>query len=73
VDVGASAFIRQTLVELSRSGAAVLVISEDLDELFEISDRILVLCQGRLSASLRRTQTDREEVGLLMTAAAGAS
>jgi general nucleoside transport system ATP-binding protein len=72
VDVGASAFIRQTLVELSRSGAAVLVISEDLDELFEISDRILILCQGSLSASLRRTQTSREEVGLLMTAAAGA-
>jgi simple sugar transport system ATP-binding protein len=67
VDVGASAFIRQTLVDLSRAGAAVLVISEELDELFEICDRLLVICQGRVSAPLVRTATDREEVGLLMT------
>jgi general nucleoside transport system ATP-binding protein len=67
VDVGAAAFIRQTLVDLSRAGAAVLVVSEELDELFEISDRLLVICQGRVSAPLIRTQTSREEVGLLMT------
>jgi general nucleoside transport system ATP-binding protein len=76
VDVGASAFIRQTLVDLSRAGAAVLVVSEELDELFEICDRLLVICQGRVSAPLVRTATDREEVGLLMTglgAGSGAS
>ncbi|WP_315928602.1 ABC transporter ATP-binding protein [Mesorhizobium sp. SP-1A] len=67
VDVGAAAFIRQTLVDLSRSGAAVLVVSEELDELFEISDRLLVICQGRVSPPLLRSQTNREEVGLLMT------
>jgi simple sugar transport system ATP-binding protein len=67
VDVGASAFIRQTLVDMSRAGAAVLVVSEELDELFEICDRLLVICQGRVSAPLVRTATDREEVGLLMT------
>lgn len=67
VDVGAAAFIRQTLVDLSRQGAAVLVISEELDELFEICDRLLVICRGEVSAPLIRRQTDREEVGLLMT------
>ncbi|MFU0507577.1 ABC transporter ATP-binding protein [Pseudaminobacter sp. NGMCC 1.201702] len=67
VDVGAAAFIRQTLVDLSRSGAAVLVISEELDELFEICDRLLVICQGQVSPPLIRTKTNREEVGLLMT------
>ncbi|QDZ00650.1 ABC transporter ATP-binding protein [Nitratireductor mangrovi] len=67
VDVGAAAFIRQTLINLSRGGAAVLVISEELDELFEICDRLLVMCQGRLSRSLRPGDVDREQVGLLMT------
>ncbi|WP_214475860.1 ABC transporter ATP-binding protein [Mesorhizobium sp. dw_380] len=67
VDVGASAFIRQTIVDLSRAGAAVLVVSEELDELFEICDRLLVICQGRVSPPLVRKTTDREEVGLLMT------
>ncbi|PSJ63569.1 ABC transporter ATP-binding protein [Pseudaminobacter soli (ex Li et al. 2025)] len=71
VDVGAAAFIRQTLVDLSRAGAAVLVVSEELDELFEICDRLLVICQGRVSPSLIRTQTNREEVGLLMTRIGG--
>ncbi len=66
VDVGASAFIRQTLIDLSRSGAAVLVISEELDELFEICDRLLVICQGQLSSPLEREKTDLEEIGLLM-------
>ncbi|TPJ23490.1 ABC transporter ATP-binding protein [Mesorhizobium sp. B2-8-3] len=67
VDVGASAFIRQTIVDLSRAGAAVFVVSEELDELFEICDRLLVICQGRVSPPLARTSTDREEIGLLMT------
>jgi general nucleoside transport system ATP-binding protein len=67
VDVGAAAFIRQTLVDLSRQGAAVLVISEELDELFEICDRLLVICRGEVSAPLIRRHADREEIGLLMT------
>jgi len=67
VDVGAAAFIRQTLIDLSRSGTAVLVISEELDELFEICDRLLVVCQGEISESLNRNETNLEEIGLLMT------
>jgi ABC-type uncharacterized transport system ATPase subunit len=66
VDVGAAAFIRQSIIDLSRQGAAVLIISEELDELFEICDRLLVICQGRLSPSLDRKEADLEKVGLLM-------
>ena len=67
VDVGAAAYLRQTLVDLSRSGQAVIVISEELEELFEICDRLYVICNGKLSHSLNRLDTDVEEVGLLMT------
>lgn len=67
VDVGAAAFIRQTLVDLSRDGAAILVVSEELDELFEICDRLLVICQGSLSPPLARREMNRERVGLRMT------
>jgi len=49
VDVGASAQIRQALVDLRDEGVAVLVISEELDELFEICDRLCVIARGRLS------------------------
>jgi general nucleoside transport system ATP-binding protein len=66
VDVAASVFLRQSLIDLSRRGVAVLVVSEELDELFEICDRIAVLFQGRLSDAKPRTATNIEEIGLLM-------
>ena len=66
VDVAASAFIRQALIDLARQGAAVLVISEELEELFQICDRIAVIYQGRLSPGKPRAATNVEEIGLLM-------
>jgi simple sugar transport system ATP-binding protein len=66
VDVAASAFLRQSLIDLSRAGAAVLVISEELDELFEICDRIAVIYRGRLSSAKPRAAAHVEEIGLLM-------
>jgi simple sugar transport system ATP-binding protein len=66
VDVAASAFLRQGLIDLSRRGVAILVISEELDELFEICDRIAVIFQGRLSDAKPRMATNVEEIGLLM-------
>jgi simple sugar transport system ATP-binding protein len=66
VDVAASAFLRQSLIDLSRRGAAILVISEELDELFEICDRIAVIFQGRLSDAKPCAATNVEELGLLM-------
>lgn len=67
VDVGAAAFLRQTLLDLSRAGVAVLVISEDLDELFTICDRIAVIARGRLSPATQAKDTNAEAVGLLMS------
>ena len=67
VDVGAAAFIRQTLIDLRNTGTAILVISEELDELFEICDSIAVMAKGRLSKPIAATETDLTEIGLMMT------
>jgi general nucleoside transport system ATP-binding protein len=67
VDVGASMLIRQALIDLRDSGVAVLVISEELDELFMISDRIAVIAEGRLSKSLPAAETDIEQIGVWMS------
>ena len=69
VDVGAAARIRQTLVDLRDAGAAVLVISEELEELLEISDRLHVMHGGRLSPSLAREAADIETIGRWMSGA----
>ncbi len=66
IDVGAAAAIRQVFLDLRNDGAAILLISEDLEELFEISDRIAVIAGGRLSPGKATADTDIEEVGLLM-------
>src|SRR5206468_11414691 len=52
VDAGAAATIRQALVDLAGRGSAVLVISQDLDELIEIADRVAVMFHGTLSPPL---------------------
>jgi simple sugar transport system ATP-binding protein len=70
VDVGAAQLIHRALVDLRDSGSAVLVISEELDELFTICDRIAVLTAGRLSVAHPRSQLTVEAVGLLMAGAA---
>jgi ABC-type uncharacterized transport system ATPase subunit len=67
VDVGAAQLIHHALIALRDSGAAVLVISEELDELFTLCDRIAVLTAGRLSPPQPRSQLTVEAVGLLMT------
>ena len=67
VDVGAAAFIRQRIIDLRNDGVAVLVLSEELDELFEICDRLAVIAQGRLSPPKAVRDTDVEEVGLWMS------
>jgi simple sugar transport system ATP-binding protein len=67
VDVGAAAFIRQQLIDLRDRGTAILVISEELEELFEISDRIAVIADGRLSPAKRLADTSIDEIGLWMS------
>jgi simple sugar transport system ATP-binding protein len=67
VDVGAAGQIRQALIDLRDSGVAGLVVSEELDELMEICDRLAVIAQGRLSPSKPVRDTTAEEIGVLMS------
>ncbi len=72
VDAGAAAAIHQSLIDLAASGAAVLVISQDLDELLAISTRIAVIANGRLSVTRPAEQITVEEIGRDMGGAAAA-
>lgn len=67
VDAGSAARIRQTLVDLAEQGAAVLVISQDLDELFAFTDRLAAIAEGRLSAFEPVAKTNRNAIGLKMS------
>jgi simple sugar transport system ATP-binding protein len=67
VDVGASVRIRRELIDLSRSGAAVLVVSEDLDELFELCDTLRVMANGMLSPPLAASVAERARIGEWMS------
>ena len=67
VDVGAAAQIRGELLELAGNGCAVLVVSEELDELFELCDRLYVMAKGRLSPSLPRSEVSTGLVGQWMS------
>ena len=66
VDAAAAAFIRQSILNLASNDSAVVVISQDLDELFEICDTFSVLTNGRLSKSYNIRSLSSEDVGLLM-------
>jgi general nucleoside transport system ATP-binding protein len=67
VDIGASAQIRSRLIELRDGGAAVLVVSEDLDELFELSDALVVIAGGRLSPRMRAEDMTADRIGRWMS------
>ncbi len=69
VDAGAATLIRQALIDLARRGSAVLVISQDLDEIFQIADRIAVISRGELSDAYPASDVTLEQVGLLMAGA----
>ena len=66
VDAGAAAVIRQALIALAADGAAVLMISQDLDEIFAIADRVAVIARGHLTAARPVADTSRRDIGLLM-------
>jgi len=71
VDAGAAAAIRQALLDLAASGAGIIVISQDLDELLELSDRFCALNQGRLSAPRPTEGLTIDEIGLMLGGAHG--
>ncbi len=66
VDAGAAARIRQALIDLARGGSAVLMISQDLEEIYEIADRIAVISRGELSPAYPADEISLERIGLLM-------
>jgi general nucleoside transport system ATP-binding protein len=67
VDIGASAQIRSELLALRDRGCAILLISEEIDELFEIADRLVVLAQGRMSPSVNTSVASVEQIGVWMS------
>jgi len=67
VDVGAAAAIRERLLSLRDKGVAVLIVSEELEELFEITDRLYVMFDGHLSPALRTRESSAHDVGEWMT------
>lgn len=71
VDAGAAAQIRQSLLDLARGGAGVVVISQDLDELLELSDRFCALNEGRLSEPLPTEGLTLDQIGLMLGGAHG--
>jgi ABC-type uncharacterized transport system ATPase subunit len=71
VDAGAAAAIHLALIALARSGSAILLVSEDLDELFAISNRLAVIQSGSLSRSMLTKDTSAECCGLLMGGVTG--
>ena len=66
VDAGAAAAIHQAIVDLAAQGSAVVVISQDLDELLSLCDSMVVINLGRLSKVLKVGEVTIEEIGLLM-------
>ncbi|MFZ5885139.1 MAG: ABC transporter ATP-binding protein [Chloroflexota bacterium] len=66
LDIGATEYVRAQLLEQRKQGAAILLISEDLDEILALSDRIAVLYEGRIMDVLPRSEATPEKLGLLM-------
>jgi simple sugar transport system ATP-binding protein len=70
VDVGAIEFIHQRLLEQRSKNCAILLISTELDELLTLSDRLAVICGGRITGIVNPKETSPIEIGLLMGGAA---
>ena len=66
LDVGASEYVREELLARRRDGAAILLMSEDLDELLALSDRVVVLYEGRVVGRIDAAEADPEQLGMLM-------
>jgi simple sugar transport system ATP-binding protein len=71
VDIGATAAIRRLLLEQRSRGVAILLISEDLDEVLALSDRIAVLYEGRVMGTVAAAEADIEQLGLMMAGVEG--
>ncbi len=70
LDVGATEWVQRKLLEQRQNGAAILLISGDLDELLAVSDRIAVIYEGRVMGIVSVAEADVEEIGLMMAGSA---
>jgi simple sugar transport system ATP-binding protein len=70
LDIGATDYVRGRLLEQRARGAAVLLISEDLDEILALADRIAVIYEGRRVGEVPAAEADAERLGLMMSGAA---
>lgn len=66
LDIGATYYVYEQFLELIQKGAGILMISEDLDEIFNISDRIAVIYNGRIMGIFNVREVDKNQIGLLM-------
>jgi general nucleoside transport system ATP-binding protein len=69
VDIGATEFIHSKLIELRDAGAAVLLVSAELDEVLSLSDRVIVIYEGHIVGEVDPKSVSEEEIGLMMTGA----
>ncbi|MEW6207357.1 MAG: ABC transporter ATP-binding protein [Acidobacteriota bacterium] len=67
VDIGAIEFIHKKLIELRDAGAAILLVSAELDEILSLSDRVLVMYEGRVVGEVDPRSVSESEIGLMMT------
>lgn len=67
VDIGAMEFIHNQIIEQRSAGAAILLISSDLNEILKLSDRIYVMYEGVINGELLRAKANSEDIGILMT------
>jgi simple sugar transport system ATP-binding protein len=66
LDVGATEYVRSQLLERRAAGAAILIVSEDLDELLALADRLIVFYEGRVVGAMPRAELDLERLSMLM-------
>jgi len=71
LDAAAVATVQQSLIDLAQNGCAVMIISQDLDELLALSDRMAIIHGGRLSAPQPTDALSVDEIGLMMGGVAG--
>lgn len=67
VDIGATEFIHEHIIEKRNQGCAILLISADLDELFRLSDRLITLYEGKVTGRFKTAEITKEEIGYYMT------
>ena len=73
VDIGAIEFIHKQLFAMRDKGCAVILVSVELDEIMSLSDRVMVMNEGKSMGIVRKADTDIQEIGLMMAGVTAAS